>query len=48
MLVHGMTELMGDEVRAGRLDGLTDLEPELVGLTARVIADEATAVRLAD
>jgi AcrR family transcriptional regulator len=47
VLVHGMTELMSDEVRAGRVEGLTDLEPELVGLTARVIADDATAVRLA-
>ena len=36
-LVAGITELVAEEVRAGRLDGLPALEDELVDLTVRVL-----------
>jgi AcrR family transcriptional regulator len=45
ILVNGLTELVSSEVRAGRLDALPDLEPDLVRFTARVLGDDAAAAR---
>jgi hypothetical protein len=41
--VAGMTELVASEVAAGRIDRLPQLEDELVHLTIKLLADDATA-----
>jgi AcrR family transcriptional regulator len=43
ILVGGITELVAEEVRAGRLDRLHELEDELTGYVIATLADEATA-----
>ncbi len=43
VLVAGITDLTAGEVREGRLDRLGELEDDLVHLTLRVLADDATA-----
>lgn len=47
VLVLAITELVSEEVRAGRVQRLTDLAPALLELIARLLADEATAARAA-
>jgi AcrR family transcriptional regulator len=42
-LVFAITELVADEIRAGRTDRLEALCPELLGLIVRLLADDATA-----
>jgi hypothetical protein len=44
-LVLSITELVAEEVRAGRADRLTDLADELALLSIRLLADDATAER---
>jgi AcrR family transcriptional regulator len=46
-VVVAVTELIAEEVRAGRVHQLTELEDELVFLTVLLLADEATARRAA-
>jgi AcrR family transcriptional regulator len=46
MLVSGLTELIGHEVRGGRLDKLNELEDELMLQIVRTLADERTAAAL--
>lgn len=46
VLVFSITELVADEIRAGRAERLTELEPKLVSLVVRLLADDATAVAL--
>jgi AcrR family transcriptional regulator len=46
VLVLAITELVAEEVRAGRLEQLPELEDELARLTIRLLADEATAARV--
>jgi AcrR family transcriptional regulator len=43
LLVVGVTDIVGEAVRAARLDSLVDLEGELVQLIVRLLADDATA-----
>jgi AcrR family transcriptional regulator len=43
MLVLSITELVGDEIRAGRGDRLHELAEQLVALVVRLLADDATA-----
>jgi AcrR family transcriptional regulator len=43
VLVFSITELVADEVRAGRAERLTELEPKLASLIVRLLADDATA-----
>jgi AcrR family transcriptional regulator len=45
VLTAGLTELVGEEVRGGRLDRLLELEPEVLRLLVRTLADDATAER---
>jgi AcrR family transcriptional regulator len=45
LLVVGITELVGGEVRAGRVGELVRLERELLALVVRLLADDATARR---
>jgi AcrR family transcriptional regulator len=45
VLIAGLTELVGEEVRAERLDRIRELEPEVVRLLVRTLADDATAER---
>jgi AcrR family transcriptional regulator len=47
-VVVAVTELIAEEVRAGRVQQLTELEDELVFLTVMLLADEATALRATD
>jgi AcrR family transcriptional regulator len=47
-VVVAVTELISEEVRAGRVQRLTELEDELVFLTVLLLADEATARRAAE
>jgi AcrR family transcriptional regulator len=47
VLIAGLTELVGEEVRAGRLDRILELEPEVVRLLVRTLADDASAERAA-
>jgi len=47
LLVSGITELVGQEVRAGRLKNLEALEDELMYLIVKALADERTAQRAA-
>ena len=46
VLVFSITELVADEIRAGRADRLTELEPKLASLVVRLLADDATAAAL--
>jgi AcrR family transcriptional regulator len=43
VLVFSITELVADEVRAGRSERLEDLAPELSALIVRLLADDGTA-----
>jgi AcrR family transcriptional regulator len=43
VLVTAITEIVGQEIRAGRGDRLPDLEDELVHLVVRLLGDEETA-----
>lgn len=44
-IVPALEELVAREVRNGHMDGLTDLEDDIVFLTAKLLADEPSAVR---
>jgi AcrR family transcriptional regulator len=46
VLVLAITELVADEVRAGRVDRLGELEGDIVHLAAKLLADDATAQRV--
>jgi AcrR family transcriptional regulator len=46
LLVSSITELVGSEVRAGRTEELEQLEPELMRVTVKLLADEATSAAL--
>ncbi len=46
LLVVGITDIVGEAVRGGRLDTLLELESDLVTLIVRLLADDATASRL--
>jgi AcrR family transcriptional regulator len=43
LLVVGVTDIVGEAVRAGELDSLAEHEDELVALVVRLLADDATA-----
>jgi AcrR family transcriptional regulator len=43
MIVSGVTEIVADEVRGGRLAGLDALADDLLYLVLRLLADDATA-----
>jgi len=43
MIVAGVTEIVADEVRGGRLAGLDALGNDLLYLVLRLLADDATA-----
>jgi AcrR family transcriptional regulator len=43
VLVHAITDLVAEEVRAGRAESLEDLRDELARLAIRLLADEQTA-----
>ena len=45
VLVLAITELVAEEVRAGRTSKLTELSEEVAALAVRLLADEATASR---
>ena len=45
VVIAGITDLVAEEVRAGRLERLGELEDELVRLAVRILADDATAER---
>ena len=45
MIVAGVTEIVADEVRGGRLAGLDALADDLLYLVLRLLADDATAER---
>jgi len=45
VLVVAITELVAEEVRAGRGERLPELEDELARLAIKLLADDATAVR---
>jgi AcrR family transcriptional regulator len=45
-LVFAITELVSDEIRAGRADALPGLGDQLVWLIVRLLSDEATALAL--
>jgi AcrR family transcriptional regulator len=47
MLVLAVTELIAEEVRAGRTDKLTELEDELVHLMVLILGDESSAMERA-
>ena len=42
-LTLAITELVADEVRADRTERLPELEPEIVTIAARLLADDRTA-----
>jgi len=46
--VSAPTDLVGREVRAGRLDRLTDLEDDILYLLIKLLSDDATAQRAAE
>jgi hypothetical protein len=46
VLVLAITELVADEVRAGRVDRLGELEGDIVHLASKLLADDATAQRV--
>jgi hypothetical protein len=43
VLVTAITELVAEEVRAGRIERLGEMETELARLAIRLLADDATA-----
>jgi AcrR family transcriptional regulator len=43
LVVVGVTDIVGEAVRAGELEALTQREDELVDLIVRLLADDATA-----
>jgi AcrR family transcriptional regulator len=43
LVVVGVTDIVGQAVRAGELDALLEREDDLVALIARLLADDATA-----
>jgi AcrR family transcriptional regulator len=45
LIVRAITEIVAHEVRAGRLDDLTDLEDDLVFFIVKQLADDRTAQR---
>jgi hypothetical protein len=45
VLVLAITELVAEEVRAGRTESLTDLQSDLARLAIKLLADDATANR---
>jgi AcrR family transcriptional regulator len=45
VLVHAITDLVAEEVRAGREEHLEDLQHELARLAISLLADDATATR---
>jgi hypothetical protein len=45
MLVLAITELVAEEVRAGRTSKLTELSEEVAFLAIKLLADDATAAR---
>jgi hypothetical protein len=45
VLVVAITELVAEEVRAGRIERLGAMEAELARLAIRLLADDATAAR---
>jgi AcrR family transcriptional regulator len=45
-VVVGVTDIVGEAVRAGELESLAEREDELVTLIVRLLADDATAERL--
>jgi hypothetical protein len=47
ILVLGITELVAEEVRAGRIDRLDRLEDALVFIAVKLLADDETARRTA-
>jgi AcrR family transcriptional regulator len=47
-LVFAITELVSDEIRAGRADELPELGGQLRWLIVRLLSDEATALALSD
>jgi AcrR family transcriptional regulator len=47
VLVVAITELVAEEVRAGRISRLTDLSDEIALLAIRLLSDDATAERAA-
>lgn len=47
VLVLSITELVSEEARAGRVDRLTELQPDVFTLIVRLLADDATAERVA-
>lgn len=47
VLVLAITELVAEEVRAGRTEHLPELQEPLTGLAIRLLADDATALRAA-
>lgn len=48
ILVLAITELIAEEVRAGRIERLPELEGELTQLAIRLLADDVTARRAAE
>jgi AcrR family transcriptional regulator len=46
VLVLAITELVAEEVRAGRTSALTELSDEVATLAIRLLADDATAARV--
>jgi AcrR family transcriptional regulator len=48
MLVLSITELVAEEVRAGRTSRLTELADDVAVLAVRMLADDATAARARD
>ena len=45
MLVLAITELVAEEVRAGRISKLSGLSDEVAELAIRLLADDATVMR---
>jgi hypothetical protein len=45
LIVAGITEVVAEEVRAGRIGGLDALADALLYLVLRLLADDATAER---
>lgn len=43
LVVVGVTDIVGEAVRAGEIDSLVEREDELVALIVRLLADDATA-----
>lgn len=43
VMAAGITEVVAQEIRAGRVDRLVDLEPELTAFVTRTLADASTA-----